>query len=200
MYVIAGLGNPGLSYRKTRHNIGFMAVDVIAERIGVKIKDKKFSGLLGEGELNGERVILVKPQTYMNLSGESLREVMNYYDVPIENLIVVYDDMDLETGTLRIRKKGSAGSHNGMKSVIYQLQSDAFPRIRIGIGGAAGDEWKDYVTGQVTEKEAPVLADAIRQAAAALECVITDGVDIAMNRFNTSRKREEKQEEKHDDD
>ena len=191
MYVIAGLGNPGKQYEKTRHNMGFLVADEFAAAHGIDVRRIKHKALIGEGRIAGEKVLVVKPQTYMNLSGESLREVMNYYDVPMENLIVIYDDMDLETGTLRIRKKGSAGSHNGMKSVIYQLQSDAFPRVRIGIGSSTASDWKDYVTGQVTEQEAKLLADAIREAAAALECIITDGIDIAMNRFNTSRKHEE---------
>ncbi|MBR0456422.1 MAG: aminoacyl-tRNA hydrolase [Firmicutes bacterium] len=196
MYVIAGLGNPGRQYEKTRHNMGFLVVDEFAAAHGIDVRRIKHKALIGEGRIAGEKVLLVKPQTYMNLSGESLREVMAYYDVPIENLIVVYDDMDLKTGTLRIRKKGSSGSHNGMKSVIYQLQSDAFPRIRIGIGSTSGDEWKDYVTGQVTEKEAGILAETIRNAAAALECILTDGIDIAMNRFNTSKKHDEEHAEK----
>jgi PTH1 family peptidyl-tRNA hydrolase len=196
MYVIAGLGNPGRQYEKTRHNMGFLVVDEFAAAHGIDVRRIKHKALIGEGRIAGEKILLVKPQTYMNLSGESLREVMAYYDVPMENLIVVYDDMDLETGTLRIRKKGSSGSHNGMKSVIYQLQSDEFPRIRIGIGSTSGDEWKDYVTGQVTEKEAGVLAETIRNAAAALECILTDGIDIAMNRFNTSKKHDEEHAEK----
>ncbi len=195
MYVIAGLGNPGRQYEKTRHNMGFLVVDEFAAAHGIDVRRIKHKALIGEGRIAGEKVLLVKPQTYMNLSGESLREVMAYYDVPMENLIVIYDDMDLETGTLRIRKKGSSGSHNGMKSVIHQLQSDAFPRIRIGIGSTSGDEWKDYVTGQVTEKEAGILAETIRNAAAALECILTDGIDIAMNRFNTSKKHDEEHAE-----
>ena len=196
MYVIAGLDNPGRQYEKTRHNMGFLVVDEFAAAHGIDVRRIKHKALIGEGRIAGEKILLVKPQTYMNLSGESLREVMAYYDVPMENLIVVYDDMDLETGTLRIRKKGSSGSHNGMKSVIYQLQSDEFPRIRIGIGSTSGDEWKDYVTGQVTEKEAGILAETIRNAAAALECILTDGIDIAMNRFNTSKKHDEEHAEK----
>ena len=196
MYVIAGLGNPGRQYEKTRHNMGFLVVDEFAAAHGIDVRRIKHKALIGEGRIAGEKILLVKPQTYMNLSGESLREVMSYYDVPMENLIVVYDDMDLETGTLRIRKKGSSGSHNGMKSVIYQLQSDEFPRIRIGIGSTSGDEWKDYVTGQVTEKEAGILAETIRNAAAALECILTDGIDIAMNRFNTSKKHDVEHAEK----
>lgn len=191
MYVIAGLGNPGRQYEKTRHNMGFLVADEFAAAHGIDVRKIKHKALVGEGRIGGEKVLVVKPQTYMNLSGESLREVMAYYDVSMENLIVIYDDMDLETGTLRIRKKGSAGSHNGMKSVIYQLQSDEFPRIRIGIGSPAADDWKDYVTGQVTDKEALVLAEAVREAAAALDCILTDGIDIAMNRFNTSRKHED---------
>ena len=191
MYVIAGLGNPGRQYEKTRHNMGFLVADEFAAAHGIDVRRIKHKALVGEGRVGGEKVLVVKPQTYMNLSGESLREVMAYYDVPMENLIVIYDDMDLETGALRIRKKGSSGSHNGMKSVIYQLQDDAFPRIRIGIGTPPAEDWKDYVTGQVTEKEAPVLAKTVKEAAAALECIITDGIDIAMNRFNTSRKHED---------
>ena len=191
MYVIAGLGNPGRQYEKTRHNMGFLVADEFAAAHGIDVRRIKHKALIGEGRVGGEIVLVVKPQTYMNLSGESLREVMAYYDVPMENLIVIYDDMDLETGALLIRKKGSSGSHNGMKSVIYQLQDDAFPRIRIGIGTPPAEDWKDYVTGQVTEKEAPVLAKTVKEAAAALECIITDGIDIAMNRFNTSRKHED---------
>ena len=190
MYVIAGLGNPGRQYEKTRHNMGFMVADVFAAAHGIDVRRIKHKALVGEGRIGGEKVLVVKPQTYMNLSGESLREVVNYYDVPMENLIVIYDDMDLEIGALRIRKKGSSGSHNGMKSVIYQLQSDEFPRIRIGIGSPAEDDWKDFVTGQVTDKEAKILSETIENAADALECIITDGIDIAMNKFNTGKKHE----------
>ena len=191
MYVIAGLGNPGRQYEKTRHNMGFLVVDEFAAAHGIDVRRIKHKALIGEGRIAGEKVLLVKPQTYMNLSGESLREVVNYYDVPMDHLIVVFDDMDLDLGMLRIRKKGSAGSHNGMKSVIYQLQTDEFPRIRVGIGGSSGDDWKDFVIGQVTDKEAPVLAETIRNAAAALESIITDGIDIAMNKYNTGKKQEE---------
>ena len=190
MYVIAGLGNPGRQYEKTRHNMGFMVADVFAAAHGIDVRRIKHKALVGEGRIRGEKVLVFKPQTYMNLSGESLREVVNYYDVPMENLIVIYDDMDLETGALRIRKKGSSGSHNGMKSVIYQLQSDEFPRIRIGIGSPAEDDWKDFVTGQVTDKEAKILSETIKNAADALDCIITDGIDIAMNKFNTGKKHE----------
>ena len=149
-------------------------------------------GLYGKTLIGGEKVMVMKPLTYMNLSGQAVKAYVDYYKLdPASDLIVMYDYIDLEFGQIRIRKQGSAGSHNGMKSVIYQLQSDAFPRVRIGIGSSAAGDWKDYVTGQVTEQEAKVLAETIREAAAALDCIITDGIDIAMNRFNTSRKHEE---------
>ena len=195
MYIIAGLGNPGKKYENTRHNMGFLVLDAFAERHGIKVSRIKHKALTGDGIVAGEKVLLVKPQTYMNLSGESLREVMDYYKVPIENLIVIYDDLDLETGALRIRKKGSSGSHNGMKSVIYQLQDDGFPRIRIGIGGADGRDWKDYVTGGVSKEEADVLSETIRRAADAVTCILEEGIDIAMNKYNTPKKKKEKPEQ-----
>ena len=195
MYVIAGLGNPGKKYEHTRHNMGFLVLDALASRLGVRVSKIKHKALIGEGNIAGEKVLLVKPQTYMNLSGESLREVMSYYKVPIENLIVIYDDLDLEVGTLRIRKKGSAGSHNGMKSVIYQLQDDSFPRVRVGIGDDNGVDRKDYVTGNVSKEDAEVLAKTIETAADAVTSMVADGVDIAMNKYNTKKKKEEKIEE-----
>ena len=191
MYVIAGLGNPGRKYENTRHNMGFLALDALAARCGIKVGKIRHKALIGEGIIAGEKVILVKPQTYMTLSGESLREVMAYYKVPIENLLVIYDDMDLETGTLRIRKKGSSGSHNGMKSVIYQLQDDGFPRIRIGIGNSDSTDWKDYVCGAITEKEAEILKGTIDTAVDATICMIENGIDIAMNRYNIRKKKED---------
>lgn len=189
MYVIAGLGNPGKKYENTRHNMGFLVLDAFAAKHGIKVTKIKHKALVGDGLIGGQKVLLVKPQTYMNLSGESLREVMDYYKVPIENLIVVYDDLDLETGTLRIRKKGSSGSHNGMKSVIYQLQDDNFPRIRIGIGASDGADWKNYVCGVVSKEEAEILSKTIEEAADAITCMLEQGVDIAMNRYNTPRKK-----------
>lgn len=199
MYVIAGLGNPGRKYEKTRHNMGFLVLDEFADRHGIKVSKIKHKALVGEGRVGDEKVLLVKPQTYMNLSGESLREVMSYYDVPIKNLIVVYDDLDIGAGALRIRKKGSAGSHNGMKSVIYQLQSDDFPRVRVGIGAGSGMDWKDFVTGRVSGDEADILAKAVGRAAEALDCILEDGIDIAMNRFNTSRKASEEEDPNEND-
>jgi PTH1 family peptidyl-tRNA hydrolase len=134
MYIIVGLGNPGKKYENTKHNIGFITLDLLAERNDIKINKIKHKALVGEGFISGLKVLLVKPQTFMNLSGNSVREVMEYYKEDIEKLIVVYDDVDIPMGRLRIRKKGSAGTHNGMKSIIYDLQDDGFPRVRIGIG------------------------------------------------------------------
>ena len=194
MYVIAGLGNPGKKYEKTRHNMGFLVLDEFAACHGISVSRIRHRALTGEGFVAGEKVLLVKPQTYMNLSGESLREVMAYYNVPIEKLIVVYDDMDLDIGSLRIRKKGSAGSHNGMKSVIYQLQTDQFPRIRVGIGTSGNADWKDFVTGKISDGEAKLLSETIRTAAESIDCIIESGIDTAMNRYNTGKKKEPRNE------
>lgn len=195
MYVIAGLGNPGKQYEKTRHNMGFLVIDSLAEKCGINVNKLKHRALTGTGRIGGEKVLLVKPQTYMNLSGESLREIVNYYDVDVHNLIVIYDDLDLEIGSLRIRKKGSAGSHNGMKSVIYQLVSDDFPRIRIGIGSADSRDWKDFVTGRISSEEENELRKTVDKAADAVISIIEEGIDKAMNKFNTGRKKERQQEE-----
>ena len=184
MIVIAGLGNPGKKYENTRHNMGFLTIDRIAEKNDIKVNKIKHRALVGDGFISGHKVLLVKPQTYMNLSGESLREVMNYYNVDIEDLIVIYDDFDIETGSLRIRKKGSAGSHNGMKSVIYQLKNDGFPRVRVGIGKSGSLDWKDFVLGKVGGAESAAISQAISNAADAVECMISEGIDIAMNKYN----------------
>ena len=189
MIVIAGLGNPGRKYENTRHNMGFLTIDRIAEKNDIKVNKKKHRALVGDGFISGRKVLLVKPQTYMNLSGESLREVMNYYNVDIGDLIVIYDDFDIETGSLRIRKKGSAGSHNGMKSVIYQLKDDGFPRVRVGIGKSGSLDWKDFVLGKVGGAESDAISQAISNAADAVECMISEGIDIAMNKYNKKKKK-----------
>ncbi len=201
MYVIAGLGNPGKRYAQTRHNMGFITVDQLAEKHDIKVDKLKFKALVGEGRIAGQKVLLVKPQTYMNLSGESLREVMHFYKLEPEQLIVIYDDIDLEAGALRIRKFGSAGTHNGMRSVVYQLQSDRFPRIRIGIGGSGERQLADFVTGGFSKEEVPVLEEAVTKAVGALECILGDGIDKAMNQYNTKKKspKQEKKDEKKED-
>ncbi|MBN7774170.1 aminoacyl-tRNA hydrolase [Clostridium aminobutyricum] len=184
MYVIVGLGNPGKKYENTRHNIGFITVDLLAERHGIKINKIKHKALVGEGTISDQKVLLVKPQTYMNLSGNSVREIMDYYKVNIENLLIIYDDIDLPTGSVRIRKKGSAGTHNGMRSVIYDLQSDQFPRIRIGMGMDRKMDLKDFVTGGFTKSEKILLEKAVEHSADAVECFLRSGIDRAMNEYN----------------
>lgn len=190
MYVIVGLGNPGRDYENTRHNVGFKAIDLISAEEHIEVKKLKHKALIGEGNMAGERVILAKPQTYMNLSGNSVREILNYYKVSTENLIVIYDDFDTIMGGIRIRKKGSAGSHNGMKSVIYDLRTDDFPRIRIGIGSTGARSWRNFVLSGFSEEEMPLIVKGIEAAAAAVRCIIVDGADKAMNQFNLRKKTE----------
>ena len=184
MYIIAGLGNPGRKYENTRHNMGFLTIDKIAEELGIKVDKIKFKALVGEVNFSGQKVMLVKPQTYMNLSGQSLREIMNFYKLPIENLTVIYDDIDIPTGSVRIRKSGSAGTHNGMRDIIYNLADSGFPRIRIGIGSERRGDLADYVTGGFTKEEVPLLEDAVTRAAAAALSIVEAGIDRAMNKSN----------------
>ncbi len=184
MYVIAGLGNPGKAYEKTRHNMGFQVLDRLAEEHDIRIRKLKSRALIGEGFISGQKVLLVKPQTYMNNSGESLGEILRYYHLQPEQLLVIYDDMDLQTGTIRIRKKGGPGSHNGMKSVISHVHSQEFPRIRVGIGSSGQEDWKDFVLHEVSSKDAGLLSEAIDNASRAVAVILDQGIDIAMNRFN----------------
>ena len=193
MKIIAGLGNPGREYESTKHNVGFMTLDLLADKLGISISKVKFKALIGEGRIGTEKIILVKPQTYMNLSGESIREVVGFYKIDIEDLIVIYDDIDIPAGTLRIRSKGSAGTHNGMRSVVYQLQEDGFPRIRVGIGGEKGGrDLVHYVISGFSEDDKDKMREAIQKAADAAECIVTDGISAAMNRYNTKKKKKPK--------
>lgn len=187
MYIICGLGNPGKQYEKTRHNMGFSAIDVLSEKLSAPVTSLKFKALIGEGRIGSEKIILVKPQTFMNLSGESLREVVNFYKVEPENVIVIYDDIDLEVGRLRIRAGGSSGSHNGMKSVIYQLQFDNFPRIRVGIGKNVGMPLDAYVLGKPSDEEQKVLDQSIANAADAAEIIVRTSIADAMQKYNTKK-------------
>ena len=186
MYLIAGLGNPGEKYEMTRHNIGFHAIDYIADRNKVKIKKLKFKGLYQKTELCGEDVILLKPQTYMNLSGDSIRDFAAFYKIQPEKIIVISDDVYLDEGRIRIRKNGSAGGHNGLKSIIYQLNSDNFIRIRIGVGKKReeSEELVDFVLSRFTKAQIPILEKAIINAADAVSEIIENGTESAMNRFN----------------
>lgn len=185
MFVIAGLGNPGARYADTRHNIGFIAVDYLSRQLNININKIRHKALVGEGYIGTEKVVLIKPQTYMNLSGESIMDVVGFYKLPSENLIVIYDDVDLSPGVLRIRPKGSSGSHNGMKSIIYLLNRDDFPRIRIGIGKQPEYmNLADYVTGKFSKEEIPIMTEAVEKAADAAQEIVLKGIAAAMNKFN----------------
>lgn len=185
MYIIAGLGNPGTEYEHTRHNAGFRAVDCLAERMNTELREKKFFALCGKTVFCGEMVLLMKPQTYMNRSGESLRAAADFFRVEADHIIVISDDINLEEGQLRIRLKGSAGGHNGLKSVISQLGSQEFRRIRVGVG-AKPENWDlaDYVLGAFKGDDRERMEEAYRNAAEAACLMITDGEEKAMNRYN----------------
>ncbi len=184
MKLICGLGNPGREYENTRHNMGFLTIDVLAGRLGISVDRLKFRSLLGEGRAGGEKVVLLKPQTYMNLSGEAVRQAFEFYKPDHADLLVIYDDVDLPLGALRIRPGGSSGTHNGMKSVIYQLGFDDFPRARIGLGDHGLIPLDKFVIGRYTESERPFLADAVVKAARAAESFITEDISRVMTEFN----------------
>ena len=200
-WLIVGLGNPGKEYERSRHNCGFRALDILAEDLGCRIDRGKFQGIYGQTVYQGKKLYLLKPMTYMNLSGESIREVMSFYKEDIENLIVIYDDIDIPTGTIRLRKKGSAGTHNGMRNIVYLLADDGFPRIRVGIGAEKKVDLIDYVTGGVTKAEKELLEEALVKAADAAAAIVEKGIEKAMNEYNVRPKKEkekEKDEEKED--
>lgn len=184
MYLIVGLGNPGKQYDMTRHNIGFHTIDYIAEQSGIKIKKLKFKGIYGEGRIGGEKVYLIKPQTYMNLSGECVGEFASFYKIPPENIIVINDDISLDTGRIRIRAKGSAGGHNGLKSIISHLNSDAFVRIKMGVGANKNGDLADYVLGRFQKSEIEIMEKAIVNACSAVNEIIKNGVESAMSSYN----------------
>lgn len=186
MYIIAGLGNPGRKYTGTRHNMGFEALDAVAAKYDIDIKKSKFNALYGEGTIEGEKAVLIKPQTFMNLSGDAIREFKNWYKVDNSQIIIIYDDVSLPVGKMRIRKKGSAGGHNGMKSIIYQLNSDEFPRIKLGVGSPENPEFDlaDYVLGKFSKNETKVLIQTAINTADAVGEIIKNGCEKAMSKFN----------------
>ena len=185
MYIIAGLGNPTREYEKTRHNVGFDTIDVLADKLNTSVDEKKFKGLYGRGIIAGEKVILLKPQTFMNLSGESVREAADFYKVDPEHIIVIYDDISLDVGQLRIRKKGSAGGHNGIKHIIQQLGTQNFVRIKVGVGAKPkGWDLADYVLGRFDKDDRVLVEEAQERACKAVELILTDSVDAAMNEYN----------------
>lgn len=186
MIIIAGLGNPGKEYVNTRHNAGFMAIDELASRHGIDVSEKKHKALMGKGSINGHKVILAKPQTYMNNSGESLRELFDYYKPDAETeIIVIYDDITLDVGGIRVRKKGSAGGHNGMKSIIAHLGTENFQRVRVGIGEKpARMDLADWVLGHFHKEDTDTLNEALKEAGNAVEMLLEGDIDNAMNRYN----------------
>ena len=183
MFLIVGLGNPGKEYEDTRHNIGFKVVDNIAKEYNIEINRQKFKGVYGEGFIDGEKVILLKPTTYMNLSGDSVREVVDFYKLTNEEVLIIYDDISLDVGRLRIREKGSAGGHNGIKSIIAQLGTDVFPRIKVGVG-QPNVNLVNYVLGKFTKEEMVVLSESIDASTKATREIIKCDVKMAMNQFN----------------
>jgi len=184
MFIITGLGNPGREYENTRHNAGFLVVDALSRRLNININKKKFQSLAGEGEFYGEKVLLLKPQTYMNLSGTAVKEAVSFYKLPLSRLIVVYDDLDLPLGKIRLRLKGSSGGHRGMGSIIGNLGSEEIPRLKIGIGRPALGEVKDYVLKPFSREEWEVLEPTLNLAVDALTLALKEGFSKAMNEFN----------------
>lgn len=184
MYLIVGLGNPGKQYAGTRHNIGFETVDYICSKKNLNLDKAKFNAVFGEFRLEGHRIIVAKPLTYMNKSGNAVMDLARYYKIETKNIIVVYDDVDLGLGKLRIRPNGSAGTHNGMKSIIFQLQTEDFPRIRIGIGRPVSMDLADYVLQRFTPEEIDLIKDVAVNASEAVDEIILKGIDSAMNKYN----------------
>lgn len=184
MKLIVGLGNPGREYAGTRHNVGFRVVDELARRHQIDVNRRKFGGLTGSGHVRGEQVLVLKPETYMNLSGRSVREAMTFHKLALPDLFVVVDDLALPLARLRIREKGSAGGHNGLTSLIQELGDDAFARLRIGIAWVEGKRMVGHVLGAFTKDEEAQIEPAVKRAADAVECWILEGVQAAMNKFN----------------
>lgn len=186
MYLIAGLGNPGRQYEGTRHNMGFDVIDCLIEKHGIPQSGVKFNAMFGKGIIGGERVVLMKPLSFMNLSGGPVQETANYFKIdPETEIIVIYDDIDLEPGQLRIRKKGSAGGHNGIKDIIRRLGTDNFLRIKVGVGAKPKDwDLADHVLGRFADSERKLVDEAIVRAADAVEMILANGADAAMNRYN----------------
>lgn len=185
-YILAGLGNPGVEYDGTRHNAGFMALDYIAAQCGARVDRIKFKSLCGDAMVAGKRVLLLKPQTYMNLSGEAVRDAAAFYKIPMERVVVLYDDISLPVGKIRVRPKGSDGGHNGIKNIIYLSGTDVFPRVKLGVGNKPRPDadLAAWVLGHIPPEGRDAFADAVRRAYGAVEKILTDGVAAAMNDFN----------------
>jgi len=185
-WLIVGRGNPGQKYEHTRHNMGFLTVDLLAEKAGVKLNKVKFKAAYNILNFAGCKCLVMKPQTYMNLSGEAVREAVQFYKIPADRVLVIYDDISLPVGKLRVRPSGSAGGHNGIKNIIAHLGTQEFPRVKIGVGAPSGggDEMIDWVIGAPSQAERKILAESFEKAIGAAECIIQKGCQQAMNSFN----------------
>ena len=185
MYLVVGLGNPESDYSKTRHNMGFNVINELSKKYNIEVNKSKFKGLVGNGIIEGEKVVFLKPQTYMNLSGESVIEAMNFYKVQEDELIVIYDDIDIEPGNIRIRRNGSAGTHNGMRSIVEHIKTQNFIRVRVGIGKPKEHvDMISHVIGHIPDEEKKVLEEGTNIAKEAVIEIIKNSVDSAMNKFN----------------
>ncbi|MBO4293578.1 MAG: aminoacyl-tRNA hydrolase [Clostridia bacterium] len=186
MYLIVGLGNPEEEYANTRHNMGFDVINKISKNYNIEVAKTKFEGLYGKGEIEGEKVILLKPQTYMNLSGHAVRKFVDFFKIEPENVVVIFDDIDIEKGQIKIRKLGSGGSHKGMQSVIQMMGTEKIPRIRVGIGSPENKkEMIEYVISKIKKEEKELLEPGIEKAGEAVKTIIKEGLDKAMNKFNS---------------
>lgn len=186
MFIIVGLGNPTKEYDGTRHNVGFDVIDAMADKYNISVTERKSRAFCGKGVIAGQKVILVKPQTYMNLSGESVRSLVDYFKIDVESeLLVIFDDVSLDVGQLRIRNKGSAGGHNGIKNIIQHLGTNVFRRIKVGVGEKPKDyDLADYVLGHFSKQEKEFMSESYKSAMEAVEMILQDEVDAAMNRYN----------------
>ncbi|MBO5926619.1 MAG: aminoacyl-tRNA hydrolase [Clostridia bacterium] len=186
MYLVVGLGNPDLKYLKNMHNMGFMAIDILADKLGVSFNKKAFKGVVAQTTVKGEKVLLLKPHTYMNLSGDSVLEAINFYKIPIENVLVIYDDLDIDIGALRIREKGSAGTHNGMRDIVNKIGGDGFPRIRIGIKPENDSrDIVNYVLSNVKSEDEKIFKEVLVKASESAEAFISGkSLDEIMRRYN----------------
>ena len=189
MKLVAGLGNPGRDYAGTRHNIGFGVIARISDKYNIPLTGKEHKAICGKGMIGGEKVILAQPQTFMNLSGECVRSLVDYYKLESEDIIIAYDDIGLEVGQLRIRSKGSAGGHNGIKNIISHLGTNEFPRVKVGVGGKPeGGDLVRHVLGRFSREDEKVIGEVLDVAVEAVETILSDGVEAAMNRYNAKRK------------
>lgn len=189
MFLIVGLGNPGAKYDGTRHNVGFEVIDALSDKYGIAVKHKEHKGLVGKGMIADKKALLVKPQTFMNLSGESVFELTEYYDVdPETELIVISDDVSLSTGNIRVRKKGSAGGHNGLKSIIGLLDTNVFPRVRVGVGECTDGDMVAHVLGKYDSKDRERVDKSLEKAVGAIELILSGDIEQAMNKYNVKEK------------